>query len=417
MIAVDYIAGIVIEQASGWRRKFFLGLSLVANIGVLGVFKYGGFLAVNTDLLLGALHIPARLPLWNILLPVGLSFHTFQAMSYTIEVYRGNQAAEKHLGIYALYVMFYPQMVAGPIERPGRLLHQFREEHVFKWGNLTTGARLMLWGFFKKLVIADRLSEYVNYVYDNADHLSSVYIAVAVLFFSFQIYCDFSGYSDIAVGAARVMGYDLMVNFRRPYFARNIQEFWTRWHISLSTWFRDYMYIPLGGSRVGRGRKYANILIVFLLSGFWHGAGWNFIIWGGVNALIMICWMYYQERFGRGITHGRVWKTLSVLFTFGLVTITWVFFRCKDTEQAMNILAHLFGRVRDTDFDFLIPKTTVALGFFFIGVLLLLEKYTSPGIEELQGRFWPDIAFGSLMLGAILLFGVFSGQSFIYFQF
>ncbi|HEY4335802.1 MAG TPA: MBOAT family O-acyltransferase, partial [Puia sp.] len=265
-VTLDYFAGIAIEKASGRRRKWFLVMSIAGNLGVLVVFKYGGFFTAQVNALLQVLHSPGSLPVWEIILPIGLSFHTFQAMSYTIEVYRGNYPAERHFGLYAVYVLFYPQLVAGPIERPAGLLRQLRERHVFDWGNLGVGLRLMLWGFFKKLVIADRLGGYVNYVYNNLDHLSSVYVVLAVVFFSFQIYCDFSGYSDIAIGAARTMGFRLVTNFDRPYFARNIREFWARWHISLTSWFRDYVYIPMGGNRV---HWYRNILFVFLLSGLW----------------------------------------------------------------------------------------------------------------------------------------------------
>src|SRR5678815_1064118 len=219
-------------------------------------------------------------PFLKIILPIGLSFHTFQAMSYTIEVYRGNQKAERNFGIYALYVMFYPQLVAGPIERPQNLLHQFYENHKFDYERVVNGLKLILWGFFKKLVIADRLALYVGAVYNNPTHHTGLSFIMATIFFAFQIYCDFSGYSDIAIGAAKVMGFKLMTNFNRPYFARSISEFWKRWHISLSTWFKDYLYISLGGNRVSVPRWYFNLFIVFLVSGLWHGANWTYIIWG-----------------------------------------------------------------------------------------------------------------------------------------
>lgn len=246
-IIVDYIAGIMIEKESGRRRRLFLIISILVNVGFLAIFKYYNFFTENVNELLRLLHIAYHpIPLLNIILPVGLSFHTFQAMSYTIEVYRGNQKAERHFGIYALYVMFYPQLVAGPIERPQNLLHQFKEEHKFSSQNLMDGLRLMLWGFFKKLVIADRLAQYVTIVYSFPAEFHYMNLIIATLFFTIQIYCDFSGYSDIAIGAARCMGFNLMTNFNRPYFSTNIQEFWKRWHISLSTWFRDYLYISLG---------------------------------------------------------------------------------------------------------------------------------------------------------------------------
>jgi len=242
-IIVDYFAGIWLENTKGKRRKWLLVMSLIANIGVLAVFKYYNFLNENLSAVLNSFGYENSIPDLSILLPIGLSFHTFQAMSYTIEVYRGNQKAERHFGIYALYVMFYPQLVAGPIERPQNLLHQFYEKHYFKIGQIIEGLKLMAWGFFMKLVVADRLAIYVDAVYDNPDKHSGSTLALATVFFAFQIYCDFAGYSNIAIGAARVMGFKLMTNFNRPYFSASISEFWKKWHISLSTWFKDYLYI------------------------------------------------------------------------------------------------------------------------------------------------------------------------------
>lgn len=254
-IVIDYFAGIYIENSSGRRRKVFLIVSLIANISVLCVFKYYNFINEN---------IGSVFPYLAILLPIGLSFHTFQAMSYTIEVYRGNQKAERDFGIYALFVMFYPQLVAGPIERPQNLLHQFHEKHEFSLERVSSGLKQMLIGFLKKLVIADRIGIYVDTIYNNSATQSGQSLACATVFFAFQIYCDFSAYSDIAIGAARVMGFDLMKNFNRPYLATSVSQFWRRWHISLSTWFKDYVYIPLGGSKVkSKVLVYRNLLIVF----------------------------------------------------------------------------------------------------------------------------------------------------------
>jgi len=399
VIVVDYLAGVAIEKSTGGRRKAFLLMSIAANLGVLIVFKYGGWISSS----------------WQLILPIGLSFHTFQAMSYTIEVYRGRQTAERHLGIYALYVLFYPQLVAGPIERPYQLLPQLRQRHYFDWGGLGMGLRLMLLGFFKKLVIADRLAEYINYVYDNAQYLSYGYVVTAVIFFSFQVYCDFSGYTDIAIGAARTMGFDLMNNFNRPYFASNIRDFWSRWHISLTTWFRDYVYIPMGGNRVGRGRRYFNVLLVFLLSGLWHGAGWNFVIWGALHGLLMLGWLRWSEKGGR--IEGRWERLMGALVTFCLVTLFWVFFRCSSVDQALLIVGRMFGGKGIPYYEAKITRSSIGLSWIFIIALLLLERYTTPRLSELRGRFWPDVAFGVLVLTSILLFGVFTGHSFIYFQF
>ena len=270
-IVIDYFAGILIESSQGARRKLFLVCSLIANIGVLAFFKYYNFFVTNINSASDVLGLSYAIPVLDIILPIGLSFHTFQAMAYTIEVYRGNQKAERHPGIYALYVMFYPQLVAGPIERPGHLIDQLREYHHLEYDNLAAGLKLMLWGLFKKVVIADRLAIIVNTVYGAPANHSAPALLLATYCFAFQIYCDFSGYSDVAIGAARIMGINLVINFRQPYFSQSIKEFWRRWHISLSSWFRDYLYIPLGGSRVSKLRNIFNLIIVFLVSGLWHG--------------------------------------------------------------------------------------------------------------------------------------------------
>src|SRR3984885_7919477 len=287
-IVVDYFAGIYIENASGRRRKLFLVFSLIANIGVLAVFKYYNFINHNFSFLLQGFGLTNPIPYLSILLPIGLSFHTFQAMSYTIEVYRGKQKAERHFGIYSLYVMYFPQLVAGPIERPQNLLHQFHEKHRFDAERIQSGLTLALWGLFKKVVVADSLSIYVDAVYGASSHHSGATLLLATYFFAFTIYCDFSGYTDIARGVSRVYGIELMKNFDAPYFTLAIAEFWSRWHISLSTWFREYVYIPLGGNRVTLGRNFANLFFVFMLSGLWHGANWTFIVWGALHGAYLI---------------------------------------------------------------------------------------------------------------------------------
>jgi len=262
-IVIDYFAGIVIENSNHQKKKIWLIISLISNIAVLAVFKYYNFIIDNLTHILSTIGLNNHLPYLSILLPIGLSFHTFQAMSYTIEVYRGNQKAERHFGIYSLYVMFYPQLVAGPIERPQNILHQFYEKNTFDYDRVTDGLKLMLWGLFKKVVIADRLAIFVNKIYDSPTNYEGIPLIIATVFFAFQIYCDFSGYSDMAIGAAKVMGFNLMQNFNRPYFSKSISEFWKRWHISLSSWFKDYLYIPLGGNKTIKWRWYFNLFIVF----------------------------------------------------------------------------------------------------------------------------------------------------------
>ena len=347
-IIIDYYAGLLIAQAHGRRRKWYLGLSLVANVGVLAVFKYYNFLNDTISGLYSLLGLGTNpVPYLSILLPIGLSFHTFQAMSYTIEVYRGRQPAERHFGVYALYVMFYPQLVAGPIERPQNIIPQFRVQHAFSYPALVSGLQLMAWGLFQKTVVADRLAVVVDRVYDHHRQYTGLPLVVATGLFAIQIYCDFSGYSDIARGAAETMGFRLMRNFDRPYAARSVSEFWRRWHISLSTWFRDYLYRPLGGNRGSGLRTAATLLLTFLVSGLWHGARWNFLIWGALHGTYLLVGRWTKPRRQRlaaavglapdsWLTHG-----LEVATTTVLVTVAWVFFRAATLEQATYIIGHM----------------------------------------------------------------------------
>ncbi len=344
-IVIDYYAGLLIEKSEGKQRKWYLIMSLAANIGVLAFFKYTNFVIIA----LGQADI-VHYKLLDFILPIGLSFHTFQAMSYTIEVYRGHQKAERHFGLYALYVMFYPQLVAGPIERPQNVLLQFYETKVFDYQRVVSGLQLIGWGLFKKVVIADRLAIFVNQVYDSPTQYEGLPIIVATIFFSFQIYCDFSGYSDIALGTAEVMGFKLMKNFDRPYFSKSISEFWRRWHISLSTWFRDYLYIPLGGNRVNVYRRYFNLFFVFTLSGLWHGANWNYIIWGALHGFYLIFAILTQKPRDyinkvSGISKiPFLFKAIQASITFVLVAFAWLFFRGSYLEmsQCWHLATHLF---------------------------------------------------------------------------
>lgn len=276
---IDYIAGICIYHTrKKYLKTLFLLTSLMTNLGLLFFFKYFNFFGDSFNYVFEKFNIFYRVPAYHFLLPVGISFYTFQTLSYTIDIYKEGHKPEYHFGKFALFVSFFPQLVAGPIERSTNLLPQFHKNFTFDYNRIKSGIVQMCWGFFKKVVIADRLAEYVNAVYNNASDYQGLPLIIATVFFAFQIYCDFSGYSDIAIGSAKILGYDLMQNFRRPYLAVNIQDFWRRWHISLSTWFRDYVYIPLGGSRVKKLRWHFNLFITFLISGLWHGAEWTFII-------------------------------------------------------------------------------------------------------------------------------------------
>ncbi len=412
-IGIDYIAGIQIEKRKGKGKKHFLIASLIANIGVLFVFKYFNFFNNTISSILSFFHHTNNFKSLELLLPIGLSFHTFQAMSYTIEVYRGHQKAERHFGIYALYVMFYPQLVAGPIERPQNILHQIHEVHFPDYVKIAGGLRLMLWGFLKKMVIADHLGEYVDKMYANPGHFHGFPTLLAVLFFSIQIYCDFSGYSDIAIGAARTMGFSLMRNFNMPYFSKSIQEFWSRWHISLSSWFRDYLYIPLGGSRVAKSRLYLNLMIVFLISGLWHGANWTFVVWGALHGLFMIL----------SLSGKRFLPKSTTIPVFLLVTFAWIFFRAVDFNQAWLVLVNCFigysvihpglttELVNKLNFSVCIAG---ALALFLIEYLQL--NYTIYK-HILNLKTIPRFGLYILLLYIIAVFGVFNNEKFIYFQF
>jgi D-alanyl-lipoteichoic acid acyltransferase DltB (MBOAT superfamily) len=432
-IAIDYAAGLLIENAEGKARKMWLVMSIFANVGVLAVFKYFNFLTANANAIAEVFHWPYEFPILGIILPIGLSFHTFQAMSYTIEVYRGRQPAEKNLGIYALYVMFFPQLVAGPIERPQNLIHQFYEEHFVEYERITNGLRKMAMGLFMKVVIADRLARYVNVIYNDPTSFQGLSLVVATVFFAFQIYCDFAGYSLVAIGTAEVMGFRLMKNFDRPYLSKSISEFWSRWHISLSSWFRDYVYIPLGGNRVARPRWYYNLAITFLLSGLWHGANWTFVIWGGLNGFYLIFSLVtkdMRDAFNRmtGLSsHPRFHTALSVLITFSLTCVAWVFFRAHTLTDAMHVLSETISRptlhqvVPDAVRAEGISKFEVLYCFLLIAGLMTFEWISTKVNVVRQFRLqpvwvrWP-VYYATCM--AIWLLGISTeAKAFIYFQF
>ena len=421
-IVVDYFAGILIENNVGIRRKYYLIISLFANILVLAIFKYYNFFIENIEVLLSSMGNKSSLLYLSILLPIGLSFHTFQAMSYTIEVYRENQKAEKHFGIYALYVMFFPQLVAGPIERPQNVLPQFHEKKFFLYDNFIKGIKLIIWGFFMKVVVADRLSIYVNAVYNNVENHNGSTLILATIFFSFQIYCDFAGYSLIAIGTAKIMGFDLMTNFNRPYFARTISEFWKRWHISLSTWFRDYLYLPLGGNKVSKYRWYFNLFFVFLVSGIWHGANWTFFIWGALNGgylVIAIVTQNYREKLNclSGLSRNKTFFTfIQILTTFILSSFAWIFFRANNVNDAMLIVKKMGTQLSPNIFI----KWDVFFALFIGLTILILKEFKD---EFLHNKFSflkksnYSVIFYALVLVIILLMGVFDEGQFIYFQF
>lgn len=413
LIVVDYFAAILIEQ-SLQKRKWLI-CSIAANLGILAFFKYYNFFISNFN---DAANL--HLPLLHWILPIGLSFHTFQAMSYTIEVYRGNYKAERHIGIYALYVLFFPQLVAGPIERPQNILPQLKSIIKFDPQNLLEGLRLMVWGFFKKLVIADKVALYVAIVYNHPNEYHFANVIIAILLFSLQIYCDFSGYTDIARGAARTMGYELMINFNRPFFSKNIREFWRRWHISLSSWFRDYVYIPIGGSKGNKYKTIAALLVVFVLSGAWHGAGFNFIIWGLLHAVFVITSFLLFKK------NKKNFGPAGLIITNILVALAFVFFRNSSVSHAIEIITAAFNFSTAVPFQYGISSfyqepgignssTTVLLAY--ITFMFLYEYKTDASLHKMNRYPVVDTAWFVFVIMSIIFFGVFTSETFIYFQF
>lgn len=422
---VDYATGLLIGGAGTQRaRRRYLVASLTTNLALLGFFKYYGFFNDILRDTLAMAGIDLGLPPSPFLLPVGISFYTFQSLSYIFEVYRGRQVPERHFGRFALYVAFYPQLVAGPIERPQNLLPQFSRVHAFDYDRVTNGLKMMAWGMFKKVVVADRLAQFVDEIYAAPAEHGGHALSIATVFFAFQIFCDFSGYSDIAVGAANVMGFDLMKNFRRPYFASSVADFWRRWHISLSSWFRDYVYIPLGGSRVGRTRWCANILIVFLASGLWHGADWKFVAWGALHGLYIVSGRILQPARNRiasltGLNRMPMLKqAFSMLFTFCLVCYAWIFFRANSMSDALYISSHLFSGWSQGADIFSQPDFTLSISL--IALLLFGQMISSH--EDIFVRLsrrpilirWAAYA---ALIWCIVILGVFRHKEFIYFTF
>ncbi len=416
---IDYLAGWqIFRSKSKARKQGFLMVSLLTNIGLLLFFKYYNFTVENINIIFKALSVSKPIKELDILLPVGISFYTFQTLSYTLDIYKGKIIPEKHFGVFAVFVSFFPQLVAGPIERAGRLLPQFHKKIELNYKDFRDGVIFMLWGFFMKIVIADRISEYVNEVYRIPQVYSGEHLLTATYFFSFQIYCDFAGYSLIAIGAARLLGIHLMNNFKRPYFALNIREFWSRWHISLSTWFRDYLYIPLGGNRVRIKRWVVNILLVFIISGFWHGANWTFIAWGAMHGLMMVVYVLWQAR--QKSKPGRLKRLLSVFFTFQLVSFSWVFFRADSLENAFFIIKQCFIWDGNLPLNLFANRNDAIIAVLAILLLLfvdiLAEKYDYQCWISRTPRL---IKYAALLLifSAVVLLSKWNEADFLYFQF
>jgi len=425
---VCYVCAIWIYKSKNRSfRIFLLVFTLCVYLGTLFFFKYFNFFGNTLNVIFQRFNIFYRIPSYQYLLPVGISFYTFQALSYTIDVYRGNIDPEYHLGKFALFKSFFPQLVAGPIERAGHMLPQFSKKHKFDYANIRDGVALSLWGFFKKVVIADRVSEYVNIVYNNPHSYEGLHFLIATLFFTIQIYCDFSGYSDIARGTAKIMGYDLMINFRMPYLSKSIREFWQRWHISLSTWFKDYFYISLGGNRVSKWRYYLNLFLTFLISGLWHGANWTFIIWGGLHGFYSVFAIWtktIREKVNRFIGLSKVPVVYNITQTFitcSLAIFAWIFFRAKNLNDALFIIKEIghIGPVEKINL-FYFPADFV-LSIILIIILFIVDILEDKiSFSETIIRQSPVFIKWSLLLGFILsifILGKWEEIDFLYFQF
>jgi D-alanyl-lipoteichoic acid acyltransferase DltB (MBOAT superfamily) len=420
---IDYAVGVALsKQENQVRRKVLLWISVVFNLGFLGFFKYYNFFLDNfktafsffgTDIQAGSL---------NIVLPVGISFYTFQTLSYTVDVYRRKLEPTKNFISFAAFVSFFPQLVAGPIERASNLLPQFYVKRQFNSKLAIEGLRQIIWGLFKKVVIADNCAQFANDIFNNYTDYSSSTLLLGAFYFAFQIYGDFSGYSDIAIGTSKLFGFNLKQNFATPYFSRDIAEFWRRWHISLSTWFRDYLYIPLGGSRGSKWNQIRNVFIIFIVSGFWHGANWTFIVWGALNALYFLPLMLLD----RNRIHTNVVaenslipsfiELLQMLTTFGLTIFAWIFFRAENVEKAFLYISGIF------EFSFQFGDRLKLNRFAYemlplISMLILMEWFSRRNEHPLKNIKYPSF-YTLIIVLLIVVFGSFSSiQEFIYFQF
>jgi D-alanyl-lipoteichoic acid acyltransferase DltB (MBOAT superfamily) len=425
---LDYFTGIKISEAENKKKKiFWLWLSIGINLGFLGVFKYYNFFAGSFADGLALLGLKVNPGSLNIILPVGISFYTFHGLSYVIDLYKNRIKPERNFIDYSVFVSFFPLLVAGPIERATHLLPQILKKREFNYSKAVDGLRQILWGLFKKIVIADNCAEYANAIFNNSAEQSGSMLLLGSVFFAFQIYCDFSGYSDIALGTARLFGIELLRNFAFPYFSRDIAEFWRRWHISLSTWFRDYLYIPLGGSSGGTWMKVRNTFIIFLVSGFWHGANWTFIAWGLINAIYFIPLLLTKNNrknldiIGQNSKFPPFREILSMIFTFFITCIAWIFFRAANIKQAFDILKRIFSKSLFTIPEFEDEKKIYVIGFlvlFFVAMEWLgrRNKYAIELTAIKQKRFvrW---AFYILIIFLTGMFMQTEETPFIYFQF
>ncbi|MFD1002992.1 MBOAT family O-acyltransferase [Ohtaekwangia kribbensis] len=418
---IDYSFGLLIYNSES-RKKLYLWLSIFNNLAVLFFFKYFNFFADSTQAALLFFGITMNPVFINIVLPVGISFYTFHGMSYVIDIYRGNAKPIHNFVDYSLFVSFFPLLVAGPIERATHLLPQITADRKFNYTQSVDGLRLILWGLFKKVVIADNCAVFVNQIFENSATASKVELALGAIFFAFQIYGDFSGYSDIAIGTAKLFGIELLVNFRTPYFSRDIAEFWRRWHISLTTWFRDYIYIPLGGSRVSTMKAIRNTMIVFLISGFWHGANWTFIVWGALNGLYFLPLLISGKNrvHTDTVAEGRFLPTFKeafqILATFSLTCFAWIFFRAANIGDAFEYIAGFWTNpLLPSNNLVILDRSLILILFLFILLEWLFRNGMPEFVRSRHAALRLALYYGLVIL--IVFFGAFGSEEFIYFQF
>lgn len=429
---LDYFTGINIHEANGKKKKkIWLWLSISINLGFLGVFKYYNFFISSFAEALSNLGFEVNVWTLKVILPVGISFYTFHGLSYVIDIYYDRIKPEKNFVNYSVFVSFFPLLVAGPIERATHLLPQIQKKRFFDYSKAVDGLRQILWGLFKKIVIADNCAQYANLIFDNTENYSGSILVLGAIFFAFQIYCDFSGYSDIALGTARLFGIDLLRNFAFPYFSRDIGEFWRRWHISLSSWFRDYVYIPLGGSKGGTWMKVRNTFIIFLLSGFWHGANWTFIAWGALNAIYFLPLLLLDKNrsnldiVAQGKFLPSLKEVLSIGITFSLTAFAWIFFRAENMTHAISYIERMLGGIASLyayveTWEFISEATGFALPFLII-LFILIEWMgrEQPYAIANFGLNWPKPVRWTLYYSIGIIIILYGGQEqqFIYFQF
>ena len=417
---VDYFIALSLEKKEDKRsRKLLLSASLIFNLGLLGVFKYYNFFIESWVDLWSGLGVQMNVSSLEIILPVGISFYTFQTLSYTIDVYRNKLKPTSNFIQFAAFVSFFPQLVAGPIERATNLLPQFKTLHKFDYTLAKSGVSLIVWGLFKKMVVADNCAFFVNQIFDSPSSYSAAEMGAGAVLFGFQIYGDFSGYSDIAIGTARLFGFRLMTNFKFPYFSRDIAEFWRRWHISLSTWFRDYLYIPLGGSRGSKSQQVRNIFIIFLVSGFWHGANWTFVVWGAIHACLFLpLLLLNRNRKNREVGDLRFRDFVSMVVTFGLVVIAWVFFRANDVGDAGAYILKMFSANFDSLSVFFKSAKMILLTAIVLSSIAVMMGIEFLAYRKDKNEVSLSPLYTVVIMLLILLLGVYKNPAdFIYFQF